>query len=87
MEERAIPMQGTGVSKPLNGMSIMQGKQTAIQFPKEYKFMSYSIPPEIQPYVTLTPSQHIIDISPQFYDLTFNNVLNIKDALEGDYFY
>ena len=87
MEERAIPMEGTGVSKPLNGMSIMQGKQTAIQFPKEYKFMSYSIPPEIQPYVTLTPSQHIIDISPQFYDLTFNNVLNIKDALEGDYFY
>ena len=35
----------------------------------------------------MTPSQHIIDISPQFFDLTFNNVLNIKDALEGDYYY
>ena len=87
MKEEAIPMVGTGVSKPLNGMSIMQGKQTAIQFPSEYRFMEYTIPPEIRPYVTLTPSQHVIDISPQFYDLTFNNVLNIKDALEGDYYY
>ena len=27
------------------------------------------------------------DISPQFFDLTFNNILTIKDALEGDYYY
>ena len=87
MKENAITMNSEGYSIPLNAMSIMMGKVTAIQYPKEYNFMSYEIPEEIKKYVTLTPSQHNLDISPQFYDLTFNNVLNIKDALEGDYFY
>ena len=87
MKENAITMNYEGYSIPLNAASIMLGKVTAIQYPKEYKFMEYIIPEEIKPYVTMTPSQHNLDISPQFYDLTFNNVLNIKDALEGDYFY
>ena len=83
----AIPLNYEGYSLALNAMSIMTGKVTAIQYPKEYKFMSYEIPDEIKPYVTLTPSQHNMDISPQFFDLTFNNVLDIKDGHEGDYFY
>ena len=87
MKQNAITINSEGYSIPLNAMSIMMDKVTAIQYPKEYNFMSYEIPDEIRPYVTLTPSQHNLDISPQFYDLTFNNVLNIKDALEGDYFY
>ena len=49
--------------------------------------MSYDIPKEIKDFVTLTPSQYLKDISPQFFDLTFNNILEIKDALEGDYYY
>jgi len=68
-------------------MNIMKNKVTSVQYPSEYKFMSYEIPEEIKPYVTLTPSQHVMDVSPQFFDLTFNNILNIRDALEGDYFY
>ena len=87
MKEDAITMNLEGYSLPLNAASIMLGKVTAIQYPKKYNFMDYIIPDEIKPYVTMTPSQHNLDISPQFYDLTFNNVLNIKDALEGDYFY
>ena len=87
MKENAITMNYEGYSLALNAMSIMMDKVTAIQYPKEYNFMSYEIPEEIKDYVTLTPSQHNLDISPQFYDLTFNNILNIKDALEGDYFY
>ena len=87
MKENAITMNLEGYSIPLNAASIMLGKVTAIQYPKEYNFMEYIIPDEIKPYVTMTPSQRNLDISPQFYDLTFNNVLNIKDALEGDYFY
>ena len=87
MKEGAIELNDTSYSLFLNGMSIMLGKMTSIQYPSEYRFMSYEIPEEIKPYITLTPSQHVLDISPQFYDLTFNNVLNIRDALEGDYYY
>ena len=87
MKEEAIPMNLDGYSVTLNAQSAMSGKVTAIQYPKEYNFMSPQIPEEIRPYITLTPSQHLKDIAPQFFDLTFNNVLEIKDALEGDYYY
>ena len=87
MKDNAITMNYEGYSAALNANSIMAGQVTAIQYPKEYNFMSYDIPKEIKDFVTLIPSQHLKDISPQFFDLTFNNVLEIKDALEGDYYY
>ena len=88
MKEGAITLNESAYGPIfLNAMNIMKGKLTAIQYPSEYKFMKYEIPDEIKKYVTLTPSQHVMDVSPQFFDLTFNNILTIKDALEGDYFY
>ena len=87
MKDNAIIYEDTGKTAKLNGMSVMMDINTAIQHPRKYNFMEPIIPDEIKNYVTLTPSEHVSDVSPQFYDLTFNNVLNIKDALEGDYFY
>ena len=87
MKEDAIIYEDTKRTARLNGMSVMMDINTAIQHPRIYNFMTAIIPEEIRDYVTLTPSEHVSDVSPQFYDLTFNNVLNIKDALEGDYFY
>ena len=83
----AITLNDTAYKVFLNARSISDNKVHAVQYPSEYKFMTYEIPEEIKPYVTLTPSQHVMDVSPQFFDLTFNNILTIKDALEGDYFY
>ena len=87
MREGAITLNDTAYEIFLNANNIMKEKVTAVQYPSEYKFMNYEIPEEIKDYVTLTPSQHVMDVSPQFFDLTFNNILTIKDALEGDYFY
>ena len=87
MKENAIEYSDVIRTARLNGMSVMMDINTAIQHPRKYNFMTPVIPDEIKEYVTLTPSEHVSDVSPQFYDLTFNNVLNIKDALEGDYFY
>ena len=87
MKPDAITLNDTAYKVYLNAMNIMKDKVTAVQYPSEYKFMSYDIPEEIKPYVTLTPSQHVMDVSPQFFDLTFNNILTIRDALEGDYYY
>ena len=88
MKKEGITLNETEYGKIyLNAMSILLNILTAVQYPSEYKFMSYEIPEEIKPYVTLTPSQHVMDISPQFWDLTFNNIYTIKDALEGDYYY
>jgi hypothetical protein len=75
MREGAITLNDTAYRVFLNAMNIMKGKVTAVQYPSEYKFMSYEIPDEIKEYVTLTPSQHVMDVSPQFFDLTFNNNL------------
>ena len=87
MKTGAITLNDTAYKVFLNARSISDNKVHAVQYPSEYKFMTYEIPEEIKPYVTLTPSQHVMDVSPQFFDLTFNNILTIKDALEGDYFY
>ena len=87
MKPGAIEYDEKEKSLYLNGASIMLDKATSIQYPTKYNFMSYEIPDEIKEYVTLSPSQHVVDVSPQFYDLTFNNILTIKDALEGDYYY
>ena len=87
MEDDGIILNETAYKVYLNAMNIMKDKVTAVQYPSEYKFMSYEIPEEIKPYVTLTPSQHVMDVSPQFFDLTFNNIKTIRDALEGDYYY
>ena len=87
MKKGAITLNYTSNNIYLNGMDIMLDRITAVQYPSEYKFMSYEIPEEIKPYITLTPSQHVMDVSPQFFDLTFNNILTIRDALEGDYYY
>ena len=87
MKPGAITLNDTAYKVYLNAMNIMKDKVTAVQYPSEYKFMKYEIPKEIEEYVTLTPSQHVMDVSPQFFDLTFNNILTIRDALEGDYYY
>ena len=87
MKENAIEYNDVVKKARLNAMSIMNDINTAIKYPTKYNFITPIIPEEIKNYVSLTPSQHVSDVSPQFYDLTFNNVLNIKDALEGDYFY
>ena len=87
MTPGAIVLNKTAYEVYLHAMDIMTNKVTAVQYPSEYRFMTAEIPPEIKPFVTLTPSQHVMDVSPQFFDLTFNNILTIKDALEGDYFY
>ena len=87
MKENAIEYTDVISEARLNAMSIMMDINTAIKHPTKYNFITPIIPDEIKDYITLTPSRHVSDVSPQFYDLTFNNVLNIKDALEGDYFY
>jgi hypothetical protein len=87
MKPGAIELNETAYRVFLNANSINTNEVTAVQYPSKYNFMKPEIPPEIRDYVTLTPSQHVMDVSPQFFDLTFNNILTIKDALEGDYFY
>ena len=87
MKPGAITLNDTAYKVFLNARNIMDNKVTAVQYPSEYLFMTPEIPDDIKPYVTLTPSQHVMDVSPQFFDLTFNNILSIRDALEGDYYY
>ena len=87
MKPGAIELNETAYKVFLNANSINTNEVTAVQYPSKYNFMKPEIPPEIRDYVTLTPSQHVMDVSPQFFDLTFNNILTLKDALEGHYFY
>ena len=46
MEDDGIILNETAYKVYLNAMNIMKDKVTAVQYPSEYKFMSYEIPEE-----------------------------------------
>jgi hypothetical protein len=48
--------------------------------------LKYDIPAEIQPYVTLTPSDANILTPGTFFDFDFVNVTTIRDGFKGSYF-
>jgi len=74
-------------SKPINANDLLMGIKTAIQKPLKYNFLILDIPDDIKPYVTIIPSDHNIDVAPQFFDFGFINVVTIRDGFKGDYFY
>eukprot|EP00830_Metopus_es_P013292 TRINITY_DN3208_c0_g1_i5.p1 TRINITY_DN3208_c0_g1~~TRINITY_DN3208_c0_g1_i5.p1 ORF type:complete len:1569 (-),score=239.63 TRINITY_DN3208_c0_g1_i5:13-4719(-) len=82
----AIDFEYVG-SQPINAMDLMLGKKHSIQSPKKYNFMILTIPTEIKDYITIVPSDHNIDVAPQFFDLTNINVVTIRDGFKGDYYY
>jgi len=67
--------------------TIMKNSISNIQAPLKYNFIEPVIPEEIKPYITLKCSDHNIDVAPQFFDFTNINVVTIRDAFEGNYFY
>jgi len=59
----------------------------AILRPQKYNFMVLDIPDELKDYITIEPSDHNIDVAPQFFDFSNINVVTIRDGYKGDYYY
>jgi len=46
-----------------------------------------TIPDEIKDYITIIPSDHNIEVAPQFFDFENINVVTIRDGFMGQYYY
>ena len=71
----------------INGNDLLYGLTHEIKAPIRYNFMILEIPKEIEPYITITPSDHNIDVASMFFDFEYFNAMTIRDGFEGDYFY
>ena len=73
--------------KTLNANDFLYSITHSIQKPLKYNFMEVEVPEEIKNYITIEPSDHNIEVAPQFFDFQSINVVTIKDGFEGSYFY
>lgn len=86
MRADAIDFEEKG-TMAINGYDLLTGAVHTIQKPTSYNFLKLKIPDEIKEHIEIIPSDHNIDVAPQFFDFQNINVVTIRDSFEGDYFY
>lgn len=74
-------------AEPINANDLLFGTTHSVQMPLAYNFMILNIPDSIKSYVTIIPSDHNIDVAPQFFDFMNINVATIRDGYIGKYYY
>jgi hypothetical protein len=82
----AIESVQTG-SMPLSGNDLLNHIVHAIQVPTKYNFMTVNIPTELQPYITIVPSNYFSETAPMVFDFSNINVATIEDGFKADYYY
>ena len=71
----------------MNANDLLFETTHTIQKPISYNFMILSIPPELAPYVNITPATNNLEVAPMFFDFQSINVVTIRDGFEGQYNY
>ena len=84
MKYEAITFNYTG-TKRLNANDYLFNIVHAIRVPIEYNFMNYVIEKEYQPYISIGPSGHNVEVAPEFFDFENINVVTIRDGFKGEY--
>ncbi len=74
-------------TEPINANDLLTKTKHTIQAPLKYNFLIATIPSEIQSYIAMAPSLHTLEMAPQYFDFTNNNVATIRDGFIGNYFY
>ena len=56
-----------------------------IRRPTSYNFLKYSVEEKYQEFISIGPSDHNIEVSPEFFDFENINVATIRDGFKGEY--
>ena len=72
-------------SKPISANDLLYRRVHTIQAPIEYKFLKCSIEDEYKDYIKIKPSDHNIDVAPEFFDFENINIVTIRDGFKGEY--
>ena len=56
-----------------------------IQEPISYNFLNYTVDDRYRDFIDIKPSNHNIEISPEYFDFGSVNVVTIRDGFKGEY--
>jgi len=72
-------------TKPISANDLISRYAHTIQAPLKYNFMKYSVEEKYQKFITIEPSDHNIEVAPEFFDFENINVVTIRDGFKGEY--
>lgn len=72
-------------TKPISANDLLGRYMHTIQAPKKYNFFKYSVDKIYEKYITVEPSDHNIEVAPEFFDFENINVVTIRDGFKGEY--
>ena len=70
---------------PYNANDLLYNLVHTIRKPLSYNFLNYTVEEELKPYITIVPSDHNINVAPEFFDFENINVVTIRDGFKGEY--
>ena len=84
MKAGAIDFEYKG-EKKINAFDYYMNFVHTIQEPKKYNFLNYIVEEPYKKYINIEPSNHNIEVAPEFFDFGFINVVTIRDGFKGEY--
>ena len=84
MKGDAIKFDPKG-KKAISANDLLSRTYHTIQAPLEYRFLDYIVADEYKNYITIEPSDHNIEVAPEFFDFENINVVTIRDGFKGEY--
>ena len=84
MKDGAIDFEERG-SKPISANDLLERLVHTIRAPTKYNFLKYSVDKEYEQYIKIRPSDHNIEVAPEFFDFENINVVTIRDGFKGEY--
>ena len=71
--------------KPISANDLLERIVHTIRKPTKYNFLKYVVEEKYQKYITIVPSDHNIEVAPEFFDFENINVVTIRDGFKGEY--
>ena len=84
MKGNAISFNITG-KKAISANDLLMREFHTIQVPLKYNFLEYKVADVYKDYITIEPSDHNVDVAPEFFDFENINVVTIRDGFKGEY--
>ena len=84
MKFNAIDFEGKE-SEPINANDLLYNYVHTIRKPTSYNFFNYIVDEDLKKYIKIEPSDHNINVSPEFFDFENINVVTIRDGFKGEY--
>ena len=72
-------------TKAISANDLLNKIAHTIQLPLKYNFLKYYVDKQYQPYIKIKPSDHNIEVAPEFFDFENINVVTIRDGFKGEY--